>query len=152
MPFANAAELPRPTGPVILTITGKISHTNDGNKANFDLAMLEALGTTETFTETPWTKELGQFEGPLARTLMAYVGATGTEITVRALNDYVSTVPVTDFLDHDVILATRRDGKIMHVRDMGPFYITYPFTDNPKLLNEVNLSRSVWQLREMTVR
>jgi len=43
-PSVLAADLPRPAGPVILTVTGAISITNAPGKAEFDQAMLEALG------------------------------------------------------------------------------------------------------------
>ena len=42
---AKAASLPLPTGKTILTITGRISVTNEGGAARFDRPMLEALGT-----------------------------------------------------------------------------------------------------------
>ena len=40
---AGAGNLPSPTGPVVLTVTGRIANTNAGKTAEFDLAMLEAL-------------------------------------------------------------------------------------------------------------
>ena len=44
LPSAYAEKLPAPTGKPVLTISGKIGNTNVGDKAVFDLAMLEKLG------------------------------------------------------------------------------------------------------------
>ena len=41
--LAGAGNLPSPTGPVVLTVSGRIANTNAGKTAEFDLAMLEAL-------------------------------------------------------------------------------------------------------------
>ena len=40
---AEAGSLSSPTGPVVLTVTGRITNTNAGKTAEFDMAMLEAL-------------------------------------------------------------------------------------------------------------
>jgi hypothetical protein len=55
LPSAYAEKLPAPTGKPVLTISGKIGNMNVGDKAVFDLAMLEKLGmkTIETTTGTP---------------------------------------------------------------------------------------------------
>lgn len=52
LPSAYAEKLPAPTGKPVLTISGKIGNMNVGDKAVFDLAMLEKLGmkTIETTT------------------------------------------------------------------------------------------------------
>ena len=44
LPSAYAEKLPAPTGKPVLTISGKIGNMNVGDKAVFDLAMLEKLG------------------------------------------------------------------------------------------------------------
>lgn len=41
LPSAYAEKLPAPTGKPVLTISGKIGNMNVGDKAVFDLAMLE---------------------------------------------------------------------------------------------------------------
>jgi hypothetical protein len=52
---AHANELPAPEGEVVLTVSGDLASTNDGDAAVFDMAMLEAIGTTEFETTTIWT-------------------------------------------------------------------------------------------------
>lgn len=79
------------------------------------------------------------------------VGANGTTMMVKAINDYVAEVPVDDMIRYPVILATTRDGKKMTVREKGPLFIIYPFDLDPSLQNEKIYNRSVWQVKEITV-
>ncbi len=145
-----AFALEAPTGPVVLTVTGKISNTNAGDTAQFDLAMLEKLKGRKGEMETPWTTGKVTFEGPLLREILAAVGATGTSLKVRALNDYAADVPAED-AKLDTILATKLDGKPMSIRDKGPLMLVYPFDLDSSLYNEKYFSRSVWQIKEIEV-
>ncbi len=145
-----ALALEAPTGPVILTVMGEISNTNAGDTAQFDMAMLEKLKGRKGEMETPWTEGKVTFEGPLLREILAAVGATGTSLKVRALNDYAADVPAED-AKLDTILATKIDGKPMSIRDKGPLMLVYPFDLNADLFNEKYFSRSVWQIKEIEV-
>lgn len=145
-----ALALDAPTGPVVLTVKGTISNTNAGDTAQFDLAMLEALKGRKGEMETPWTEGKVTFEGPLLREILAAVGATGTSLKVRALNDYAADVPAED-AKLDTMLATKLDGKPMSIRDKGPLMLVYPFDLDADLYNEKYFSRSVWQIKEIEV-
>lgn len=46
-------------------------------------------------------------------------------------------IPIADFEKLNVILAYRRDGKAMPVRDKGPLWIMYPFDDNPAIKTDL---------------
>ena len=148
---AGASGLADPTGEVVLTVSGKISTTNGGATAAFDMAMLEAMPKRTTVTETPWTKGTVTFEGPLGSALLDRVGASGTVLKITALNDYAVEVPVEDFRKWPVILATRKDGKAMPVRDKGPIFVIYPFDLDRSLYNEKIFSRSAWQVKSIEV-
>lgn len=50
---ALAAELPKPTGKVFLTLSGNIKNTNEEGKAVFDVASLEKLGLESFQTASP---------------------------------------------------------------------------------------------------
>jgi hypothetical protein len=150
-PAAHAAGLATPSGEVVLTVTGKISRSNAGDTATYDMAMLEALPGRVTETETPWTKGKVRFEGPLGAALLDQVGAAGSRLKITALNDYVVEVPVEDFRTWPVILATRKDGKPMPVRDKGPIFVIYPFDIDRTLYNEKIFSRSAWQVKSIEV-
>ena len=143
---AEAGTLAAPKGAVVLTVTGKIANTSREGAAEFDMATLEALPGRATETETPWTKGKPKFEGPLGSELLKAVGASGTILHVVALNDYAVDVPVEDFLKWPVILATRKDGRAMPVRDKGPIFVIYPFDLDRSLYNEKVFSRSAWQI------
>lgn len=153
-PSAQAAQdgvLAKPTGAVILTLKGAIQFTNNGDKAEFDLAMLEKLKSRVAPVKTPWADKLTTYEGPLMSAVLNAVGANGTTMMVKAINDYVAEVPVDDMIRYPVILATTRDGKKMTVREKGPLFIIYPFDLDPSLQNEKIYNRSVWQVKEITV-
>jgi len=150
MTASAALALDAPTGPVVLTVKGKIANTNAGDTAQFDLEMLEKLKGRKGEMETPWTTGKVTFEGPLLREILSAVGASGTSLKVRALNDYAAEVPAED-AKLDTILATTLDGKPMSVRDKGPLMLVYPFDLDAGLYNEKYFSRSVWQIKEIEV-
>ena len=81
--------------------------------------------------------------------ILAAVGATGTSLKVRALNDYAADVPADD-AKLDTILATKLDGKLMSVRDKGPLWIVYPYDADRQYQTEVIYSRSIWQLNRIS--
>ena len=53
---------------------------------------------------------------------------------------------------YDVILAYKRDGADLSVRDKGPYFVVFPFTDVPELANEGRFAQSVWQVNHITVK
>ena len=139
-----------PSGLVILKVIDETA--TDGPKVTgFDLETLEDIGLKQIVTETPWTIGPVTFEGVLLRDLIATVGAGENAISAKALNDYSVSIPAEDYLSYDVLLATRRDGEILTVRDKGPIWLIYPWSDNPRLKKQLFYSRSIWQLKAITV-
>jgi hypothetical protein len=152
---ANAAigeSLKAPTDKPILTITGKIASKNEGDSAQFDRAMLESLGMVTVETSSPWYKGLVKFEGVPLEKLMKHVGATGDRVTVIALNDYTTEIPIQDFSDYNTIIALKRDGEYMSVREKGPLFIIYPFDSKPELKSQTYYGRSAWQVAKIIVK
>lgn len=148
----SAHALDKPAGPVVLTLSGRVRSPNDGNRAQFDMAMLERLPQTSFTTRTPWYAQARKFTGPLLRDVLAAAGASGTMLKAVALNDYWVEIPFEDAARHDVIVARLLDDKPMAVRDKGPLFMVYPFDAQPELRNPVYYSRSAWQLRTIEVR
>ena len=148
----EAAELAMPAGKPILEISGKIRAFNDGTTARFDRAMLEALGTTSFQTSTPWYSGAVTFEGVPMTTLLNTVGAYGKQIVVTALNDYTSQIPIADFAEFGVMIALKRDGAYMPVRDKGPLFIVYPYDSHAELRQQKYYSRSAWQVAKIVVK
>jgi hypothetical protein len=148
---AGAGTLPEPRTTPMLTLTGAIENTNAGSGASFDESMLASLPRQAITTGTPWYDRPRTFEGPLLRAVLAAVGASGRNLRVAALNDYVADVPFADALAYDVILADRIDGAPIPVRERGPLFIIYPFDQVPALRNEQYYERSVWQVKSIEV-
>lgn len=146
---ANALE--KPTGDVVLTITGAVTEANSGKNAAFDITMLEALPGRSATMETPWTQGQIEFSGPFLREVLKAAGAKGSRLSVKALNDYAAEVPFEDADQLDTILANKIDGKAMSVRDKGPLMLVYPFDKDAGLYNEKYFGRSVWQIKEIEV-
>ena len=140
-----------PTGVVLLTVGGRVRNTNDGRRAQFDMAMIEALSQQTVVTRTPWFSKARRFTGPLLRDLLSAAGAQGTMLRLVALNDYQVDMPFDDAQRHDVIVARLLDDKPMSVRDKGPLFVIYPFDARPELRSAIYYSRSAWQLRTIEV-
>jgi hypothetical protein len=152
MGVAYAASLAVPKDRPILTISGKIGVTNKDNTAQFDRAMLESLGLVSIETTTPWYEGKVKFEGVSLDKLMKQVEATGERVSVVALNDYATEIPIADFAKFNVILALKRNGEYMPVRDKGPLFIVYPYDSNPELKSQTYYARSAWQVAKIEVK
>lgn len=151
--MSRAADaLPRPAGKVILTVSGAIDRTNAPGKAQFDLAMLQALGLQQVTTTTNWTDGKQVFEGVLARKVLEAVGAHGTTVAAAAIDDYSVDIPVADFESYPVLLALTMNGTAMTAKDKGPVWIVYPRDDYPALADPKMDLRWVWQLKALVVK
>lgn len=152
----GAGMLTAPEGPVILTIKGNIEQFNTAQEARFDRAMLQALPQHSFETGTPWTEGSSAYSGPLMRTLLEHVGLSGdnteNSVHVSALNGYEAQIPVSDFYEYDVILAVEREGKSIPIREYGPLWVLYPFSQDKALLSEKMRFRAVWQVMQINVR
>jgi hypothetical protein len=148
---ASAIELANPKDKIILTITGSITTTNNGDAAVFDRPMLETLGTSSIETTNPWYNGIVRFDGVRMDALMRFVGATGDTLTVVALNDFSTEIPISDFVRYGVLLALKRDGNYMPVRDKGPLFIVYPYDSSPELHAQKYFNRSAWQVARFIV-
>lgn len=151
--FGPRAGMAETASDTLLLVTGRISPAlaAEGG-ARFDREALEALPQHVIRTSTPWTDGVSAFEGPLLCELLEHVGAEGTVLRARALNDYVADIPVEDCERYPVIIALERDGEALSRRDMGPLWIVYPRDDHPELQLETINARWVWQLVELEVR
>jgi hypothetical protein len=143
--------LPKPSGKVILTVSGKITVTNGDGTASFDRQMIESLGLRTLRTTTTWTDGVKVFEGVPARELLKRVGAAGKLVAASALNDYTVEIPASDFETYDVLLALRMNGQDLKLSDKGPIWIVYPRDDHAEIRNATHYSRWIWQLKSLKV-
>lgn len=146
--------IPRPTGEVILTVSGAVTAAGDDGVVELDMATLEAMGTVayEVFDHQAEGRTV-RFEGVLLQRLLAVVGASGeaTTLVTVALNDYAVDIPVSDAHASPVMIATSADGERMPVERYGPIRIVYPY-DTHDLDHVVHDPRWIWQLASIEVR
>lgn len=148
---SHTRALPITRDKTVLTISGRIETHSESKVVWFDRSMLEALGTQGFATTNPWYDGRTRFDGILMRTLLRSVGASGSHVIATALNDYTTNIPITDFEQYDVLLALKRDGVYMPVRDKGPLFIVYPFDSNKLLQSQTYYGRCAWQVSELIV-
>ncbi|TYL49272.1 hypothetical protein [Marinomonas sp. IMCC 4694] len=135
-----------PQGPVILTVSDTIHTKPSKQGVTFDMAMLNRLPQRFVTTRTPWTKEVHTYQGFSAVDLFAYIKSEGTRLKVTALNQYMTDIPLTDFVEHGAIFATHMDGNLISIRNLGPIMMIYPFDDKETLKSEEYYGRSIWQI------
>lgn len=153
LPLAAAASnLPVPRGDVILTVTGKIQMADHGAVASFDMPMLEHLPRHVVRTINPWQANISAYEGVLLRDLLVALRSNGTVMRVHALDDYHEDIDVADAQSIDVILAYKRDGRYLPIRDKGPLFVVFPFSDDPSLMNAKRQDQSVWQVDRIEIK
>jgi hypothetical protein len=147
-----AAALDPAQGEVLLTVTGAITETNDGDSAAFDLEMLQGLPAVSFETTTIWTEGVQTFEGVALSDLLEAVGAEGETLSAVAFNDYAVDIPASDAVTDGPIIAYLRNGAPMSLRNKGPLWIVYPYDANPDYQSETIYARSIWQLNRIEVR
>lgn len=153
LPLATAAdELSPPTGDVLLIIDGDIAHTNVGDEAHLDLAMLQALPPLEFSTHTPWEDGLNHFAGARLSDVLSAVGASSSDFLAVGTDDYQVEFAGVDLERYPVLLAWEHNGEPISLRKLGPLRILFPFDDYPELDTNINRAMAVWQLIKMSVR
>lgn len=158
---ATAAELGAPAGAVLVTIYGAIDNTNRGpldpfadgllaaqeaqfdRAAEFDLAMLEALGMRTVKTGYRDWGASYVFEGPLLKDLMEAVGARGELIRIYGVDGYSGEIPMGDLDRYFVVLALKRDGRYLGIGGKGPAWIVYD-TGPDRAIDVGEESKWVW--------
>jgi hypothetical protein len=146
-----AVALDPASGDVVLTVRGAITQTNAGDTAEFDIALLESIGTVTFETSTQWTEGVQTFTGVELSDLLEVLGVTGSSLRASAVNDYAVDIPASDAVKGGPIVAFLRNGKKMSLRDKGPLWIVYPYDSAPEYRTEVIFSRSIWQLDRIEV-
>lgn len=148
---ALAAELPKPTGPVVLTVHGNIANSNRGpidpfmdaffnfgnvkfdSAVSFDLAMLEKLGMHKLRAKYDTWPQWVDFEGPLLRDVIRAAGAKGQSIRVFAMDNYGAEIPVAEIEKYPVLLALKANGRWLGLGERGPTWVVYPRDQHPEL-------------------
>ena len=141
-----AETISKPTGDIVLSISGSIQNENSDNTVDFDMSMLKGLPQQNFSTTTIWTEGVVEFTGVSLKTVLDYVGFSGTKIEAIASNDYKIEIPMSGISDEAPMVAYLMNGDEMSSRGKGPLWIVYPYDKGPKYRTEVIYSRSIWQL------
>jgi hypothetical protein len=130
--------------------------TGPNRQAVCDITGLQALPQRELVTSLP--PSLGQagahrWLGVSLRLLAERMGGgPGSVLQLTALNDYAVSVPWSDLVRYDPIVAYQRNGMALSVREKGPMMLIYPFDAHPELHAQRYLNRSIWQIHAITVK
>jgi hypothetical protein len=79
------------------------------------------------------------------------VPADATEVEMIALNDYVVTIPLSDFKTWPVIFALKQDGEYMPVSTRGPGMLVYPYAQ-VEFDRQKYDDRWIWQIKSINVK
>lgn len=119
-------------------------------QVSFTMEQLHQFPQTVIETTTPWTEGTQRFVGVALHVLLGDIPSSDM-LSLRAVNDYTVSIPVSAVDTEVPVVAYERNGKAMSVRDKGPLWLVYPFDLNPEFRTETVFSRSIWQLVEITV-
>lgn len=117
-----------------------------------DLDLLRQWGVETLQTQTPFTDGEPVFTGITFARLWERIAPTGETIRARAVNDYVIEESAEQLIAMEAFLAYESDGRLLTVRDKGPFWIVFPWSRRPDLSAPGVYSLSIWQLVELEVR
>jgi hypothetical protein len=118
-----------PTGPVVLTLTGKIGQRNvDRSALHFDATILDELGVVQAKVYDPWVKQDLEFQGVWMNDLIdAAKPADGAQsIHLTALDNYQIDLSLADVRAGGILLATKKgDGSPIPLEEGGPVRIVF---------------------------
>ncbi len=137
-------------GPIILTISGNIANPSrgpvgDADKffaynevafeaaAQFDYAALQGIGMTTIKADFPMGGDVHEFQGPLLGDVLAAAGATGSTVTVKALDGYQVDLDLAEAVANGAVIALKRDGMPFALGDYGPTHLVFPRAERADL-------------------
>lgn len=132
----------------ILVLSGKVPNgavtlTRD------DIARLPQHTLTEQPTSFPAPIA---FRGPALAEVLKLAGATGSDITLTAADDYAIDIAADEIKAFDPILAIEKDGVRMAPDDFGPFFVMWPFKETPEIDNETFQAKAIWSVVKIEVK
>ncbi|MEB8386963.1 molybdopterin-dependent oxidoreductase [Rhodobacteraceae bacterium KMM 6894] len=134
-----------------LTVTGKDA-SGATEVLQYEIDDLKALDQVEFETVNDFVNKPTRFSGPLLRDVLGSLAISeDTKLTLTALNNFHTEIPIADALNYDVIVAMEKEGAPMSIRNNGPLWIIYPVSDHPELQAQIYNNRSIWQLVDIEV-
>ena len=153
--IATAVALFVPSLSEAQTILTRIVTSPDGTQVKVELTReaLAAIPQTTVVTKNDYVEAETTFTGPRVRDLFEEGSIKpDSELVLTALNDFAVTIPASDVLNYDVILATTMDGNEMSVREKGPIWVIYPMSDHKELREARYNDRLIWQLSSVELK
>jgi hypothetical protein len=121
--------VPAPTGPVVLTLTGKIGQRSlDRSALHFDAAILDELGVVKAKVYDPWVKQELEFQGVWMNDLINAAKPTSgaQSIHITALDNYQIDLSLADVRAGGILVATKRgDGSPLPIDEGGPVRVVF---------------------------
>lgn len=137
-----------------LTITGKIKRFTDPAKKvyRFSEADFLRLSAKTISTSSEWTP-VSKWTGPSLKDVLDVPGLDPSATTLRpiALDEFASSIPLTDLATYNPLIAHSRDGKRLHDAKYGPMFIVYPRDQHRELQNPASEAKLVWALCKIEV-
>ncbi|MGF1679821.1 oxidoreductase [Photobacterium minamisatsumaniensis] len=128
-----------------LTLSGA---TTSGEKISITLerSKLESLPQSSLSTRLPWFEGTAEFEGVLLSDLLNTYSLSYKTITVTALNDYQVDVSQQYLDEFNPLIAIKKNGKYLKVRNYGPYWLVASIDAYPELAQTEHLGKMVWQI------
>lgn len=127
-------EVPVPTGPIVLRITGTIALKNVEDTFSFDMDMLKTLPYLVYKVVDPWLGEQ-VYGGVELRTLLEYVGipkyATRVVMVAKDMKEF--PVLIRDAMYYPILIAYTANGAPIKPGKGGPLKLVFPYGLYPKI-------------------
>ncbi len=134
---------------VVLTVTGTIAESNRAGRdaftdplftlrqIEFDSAYTFSFGDlnampqhTVTAAYASWDGHTVTATGPRLLDVLVMVGATGSSVTLQAIDGYTYEIDRAS-ITGDYVLAVQADGEALHLGGHGPIWLVIPEDQSP---------------------
>jgi len=138
---------PAKADPASLTFEGKLAK----GRTVLTFADLAAMPQAKMHAKQAIMSTAGDFEGPRLSAILHALGATGNRVKIMAIDDYNVEVGMDEITQYDPIIALRLDGKMLSIRDKGPYWLMWPYEEHPEINNDAGQAKAVWQVASIIV-
>lgn len=125
---------PKPTGKVIITVSGNISETNSDKGFELDMAMLEGIALSKYDGRDPWLGNK-KYSGVLVSDILKFAGADSkaVEVLIVAKDGKKVTLKAADVAKYPIMIATQDGGKAIGSGLGGPAKLVFPYASHPEV-------------------
>ena len=121
-----------------------------GEKHIFSTEKLLSMPQKTITTKLPWNETVSEYRGITMDTLLSEVNVSiHKQVTFIALNDYKISVPKEDFSEYEPVIAIKENGKLMSIREKGPYWLIFPVSTHPEIDNTDYHAKMIWQIKEV---